>query len=243
MHICIAMMKQSAFSLLLFLTTTLSSAQEATGQGDGTPQTRLTYLTANIITPINPQSARWRMGLITSVHDRWMIGLDVAYANENIVPVTPRGFEHYRLYDVRPEVYYIMSSTTRTKQYGSVSLCYLNQSGLIMNGYYPTDGLQETKIAFDQAEYRRIKHAIHFKVGLIDQFWRRLGFNAYFGGGLLTQIKTLGQIVNPRVETHKPPDCCLFDTIFAKKEEVRVVQGRITFLDFTAGVKLSYRLM
>lgn len=182
-----------AFFLISFLSTVQVNAQtEEEDNSNGQ-----SYLTVNVFSPMTFTAPRWRVGYIHAINKKWKVGLDVGYGARSISfsDFDNRIEDEYRLWEVRPEVYFIVNPKRRTQKYFSIELFYINHSDIIYDDeYYPGHGVT---IGFDSAQYERQKYGIHFKFGLFIHPTKRLGINVYAGVGLRIRTNTYSEISNP----------------------------------------------
>lgn len=71
------------------------------------------YLTVNLLSSLNINSPRWRIGYMKNINDRWKVGLDIGYGNHNLTYYDLG--DNYELWEVRPEFYYFLKTKRKTK--------------------------------------------------------------------------------------------------------------------------------
>ncbi|MCB0467567.1 MAG: DUF3575 domain-containing protein [Aequorivita sp.] len=195
------------------------------------------YITMNIFSPISVQNmSRWSVGYIQGINEKWKAGIDFGYGNET---VSPFNFGHidnknYQLWEVRPELYYILDPARKTKKYFSTELFYINHSSIFRDGEYYTES--DGKMAFDKLDYKREKYGFNLKYGFIIPFGKKLGMNVFTGAGLRIREVRFSNIVNPRIEDEEPDD----DYFGANKHTTR--EGVAFGANFSLGCKLYFGL-
>lgn len=220
-------MKKIIFLLLLTHFAQSFSQQEApTIDTQSIPS----YLTFDVISILDSDVPRYRFGYIKSINERWALGLDVGYGNKIITFNRRRTPENYRLFEIRPEVYYILNPGRKVQQYLSAELFYINHKATLSNRHYDTEN---GSFDFDKADYFRQKYGIHIKYGLFINFSEHFGFNPYVGFGYRERNNQYTNVVNPT--DYDPPTDGLPIDGYKDKE------GLNRNASFTIGYKFYYR--
>lgn len=108
------------------------------------------FLTVNLLSWFN-FSPRWRVGYIENFHPIWKVGVDIGYGNNNLTVYDMEN--HYQLWEIRPEIYYLINPGQKTLQYFSAELFYIDHKEIIFNShYFPING---EPMDFDRIDYYR----------------------------------------------------------------------------------------
>lgn len=178
------------------------------------------YITFNILSPVDQLVPRWRIGYIKSINPNWKAGIELGYGNKTLAfaDFDNENGDDYQLWEIRPELYCVLNPLKRTQKYVSTELFYINHTDVFYN-----------KIGYDRADYSRQKYGFHLKYGLIIPIAKHFGLNIYTGLGLRIRSNSYTNIVNPTFE----PDHRDF-YIGSYKD----FEGVKTGVDFSLGVKL-----
>ncbi|PHR10912.1 MAG: hypothetical protein COA40_12510 [Aequorivita sp.] len=217
--------------LLIFLIPLLSHSQTEKPEPKF-PNVGNTYVTFNILTPFDPYTPRYRVGLIQSLNKSWSIGLDVGYGNEAIT-ISNEGAgpgEDYRLYEIRSEIYHILNPTRRVNHYLSGEVFYINHSETFLDNSYETE--QDEIIEYESVDYHRKKYGLHIKYGVFIPFGEHVGMNFYVGAGVRVRHNEFSNVV---VSEGWDDNEYLFD-IGPRKE------GTQTAPNFALGIKFFCKL-
>jgi len=177
-------MKKTICLLCLLGLATLH-AQEENDSSDAPPTPQGSYLTVNILSPIAFETPRYRFGYILPLNKKWMVGLDAGYGDQSITFTTIDRIksEDYRLFEFRTEIYYILPVARKSIHYLSLEVGYLNHQETFFDDFFKS-GPSDTKIAYDSADYERIRGAITLKYGAFYELWEQIGLNVYYGIGV-----------------------------------------------------------
>lgn len=178
------------------------------------------FVTFNLLSPVDQLVPRWRIGYIRSINPNWKAGIEFGYGNKKLAfaDVDADNEADYQLWEIRPELYYILDPLKKTQKYVSAELFYINHTDVFYN-----------KIEYDRADYSRQKYGFHLKYGLIIQIAKHFGLNIYTGFGLRIRSNSYTKIVNPTLEIdHR-------DFYIGNYKDFG---GVTTGVDFSLGVKL-----
>lgn len=211
--------------VVAILAATNLFAQEKSQQITETVRIK-SFASVNLISPLNFLNPRIGAGFVYGINERWKVGVDIGYGNKQIDIFDSMG-EKYRLWEVRPELYYFISPWKQHERYFSAELFYINHYDVFLyNRYYL--GLSKG-VMFDQADYQRYKSGVHLKYGMIFQIAKHLGLNFYAGFGLRIRSNSYSNVINPVTV-----DMNLRERIDGYKE----IEGIKTGVDFSLGLKL-----
>jgi hypothetical protein len=154
-------------------------------KGSGKIQTEKTesplpshIITTNVLSPISPVLSRLRLGYIQGLSKTVFVGL-----NAGIGIDTYKKYEDYQLYELRPEIYFVLSKKAKVKHYFSFEYFYVWHHEVMRNSYY-NNGSED--VYYDKTDYERRKYGFHLKWGFFGPITTRLGFNYYVGLGSAT---------------------------------------------------------
>ncbi len=199
--------------------------------------TNKSYLTLNLLSPINTLSPRWRVGYIRNLNNKWKIGLDIGFGKRSLSfsDFGEKIGKNYQLWEIRPELYYIINPKRKTKKYFSLELFYINHKDVFYNGhYFPENG---ESLSYDKSDYNRKKYGLNLKYGFIIYSKNRFGFNIYTGLGLRVRKNTFLNIINPDIVDLGPEGGDMFGFYNYKNEE-----GTRFGANFSFAFKLYYKL-
>lgn len=217
--------------LLLFLVGPNLFGQEIPDSPE--PQS---YITTNLFTPFGPYNPRFRVGYIQFLSPRYRAGIDIGYGTESLsfLAIGDNTGNEYQLFEVRPEVYFILNPTRKGNHYVSAEIFYIYQKESPVDDNYKSEAT-DTYIQFDTADFERKKYGFHFKYGIFFAFAKNFGGNAYAGIGFKVRDNRYSNVVNPRENES------YFDE-FGFFESYREDEGIKTSVDLSLGFKLFYRL-
>ena len=152
------------------------------------------FASVNLLSPLNELNPRLGAGFVHGINERWRLGVDLGYGNKQIDIYGSMG-EKYRLWEVRPELYYFISPWKQHERYFSAELFYINHYDVFLNNRYYL-GLSKG-VMFDQADYQRYKSGFHLKYGMIFQVAKHLGLNFYTGFGLRIRSNSYSNVIKP----------------------------------------------
>lgn len=220
---------QIAILLIVFLSTSIGNAQD-NDSIKNQPLKEKTYITFNLFSPVDQLVPRWRIGYIKSINDKWKVGLEFGYGNKKLAFAVIE--EHYnevdyQLWEIRPELYYILNPLKKTQKYVSAELFYINHKDIQYFGaYYPTDGIG---IQYDQANYFRQKYGMHLKYGYFIPTGKRFGLNVYTGFGFRIRTNDYSNVIISQIQ-----ELIKESNLGSFREDEAVNFG----IDFSLGLKL-----
>ena len=192
-------------------------------------------LTFNLLSPFSPYNPRYRLGYIKGFSERWRAGLDIGYGSEaiNFFSIGENVGEDYQLFEIRPEVYFILNPANKVKQHISLELFYIDQKETLIDNNCILEN--DNRIQFDRADFHRKKIGTHLKYGAFLPITRKFGVNAYAGLGIKYRDNTFSNIINPRSGGE-------FLDEFSFFERYREEDGSLFSMNFSFGFKLYYLL-
>ncbi|OAB81495.1 hypothetical protein [Cochleicola gelatinilyticus] len=217
--------------LLLFIFTV--HAQENSSE-NSIQNTAQSYITANLLVPFGPYTPRFRVGYIQVLSPRYRAGIDIGYGNESLsfLAIGDNAGNDYKLFEIRPEFYFILNPTRKGNHYISAEAFYLYQEETPIDDNYQSEATGNY-VQFDRADFERKKYGLHIKYGVFFPFTESFGGNAYAGVGFKVRDNTYSNVINPRSNEDYFNDFAVF-------ERYREYEGVETNIDFSLGFKLYY---
>ena len=162
------------------------------------------FVTINLLSVLNPLNPRYRVGYIKSLNPNWRLGLDFGYGSSKLLFSGYKLYdswgkmgESYQLWEIRPELYYILNPTRKTQAYFSTELYYIHHKDSFQNNFIATKN--SGFFLYESANYRRQKYGLHLKTGVYINAGKRFGLNLYTGLGFRFRENTYSDIQNPVV--------------------------------------------
>ena len=221
-------MKNSVFVLALTLVTVSNVYSQKTG--DSEQGNTSSYITFSPLSLLDFHAPRLRFGYTQHIAGHWKIGIDLGFGSGTGL-LSRRESEDDFLFEIRPEVHFILKPEARTIKYISAEFFYIGQSNTLLNNVYDLE--EGLELEFDQADYERQKFGMHLKYGLFLNFGSHWGLNFYGGIGFRWTEITFSNVINARENTtrHRGHG---YETIYdAERNDFRP--------NPTLGVKLFYR--
>lgn len=198
-------------------------------------KTYTSYISFDLLSPLDVSHQRWRLGYSKHIKDKWRIGIDFGYGNKNIT-----AFDHgnkkrntYQLWEIRPEIAYLLDTSKNNQKYISLELFYINHNDAFHNTNYIEDTTNNS-IHYDTADFHRAKYGFLAKYGVIFNSKKRFGVNVYSGIGLRIRKNTYSNIINPATRDNERD--------FLSFLNYRKLEGTAIGLNFSMSVKLLYKL-
>ncbi len=217
-------------SLAILLSTLTLNAQENVSIEDS-PAKLESFFTFDVFSSLNTYSPRWRVGFIRDIDPKWKVGLNLGYGNKNIsyTYFADKFEEDYKLWEIRPELYYVRKRSQKATTYASFELYYINHKDVFHNSsYIPVEG---GCLSYDRADYLRQKYGFNVNIGTFSNLGRKLGLNFYTGIGLKIRNNSFSDIINP--ESTECLERDMYDDF-----EYRQKEGLRAGFNFSIGLKL-----
>jgi hypothetical protein len=218
----------------IFISLTLSLNAQESKSIENLTLINESYLTFDVFSSLNTFSPRWRVGCINGINPKWKIGLNLGYGNKNIsyTYFADKFEEDYKLWEIRPELYYIIKQNQKSSTYGSVEIYYINHKDIFHDSFYrPVGG---GYYSFEKADFLRQKYGFNFNIGKFINLGKWFGMNIFTGLGLKIRNNSFSNIVNPT--PHEYHDIDMYDTYeYGEKE------GLDYGLNYFIGLKLLFR--
>lgn len=138
-------------------------------------------LTVSGFAPLRDQ--RWNAGYMHQLNKRWWIGTELAYGQKGMTPYN-LGFEgDFKIFEIKPELYYSLNPNSRLKHFISAEISYLNhRSERTDAGYYDHSGQYYN---FTSADFKRIRKGLSINYSILlhrESSW--FGFMPKIGIGI-----------------------------------------------------------
>lgn len=219
-------------TIIFFSSSLLSSSQN--NPQEKTPS-EISYITLNILSQLNFYSPRWRVGYIRNINPKWKAGLDFGYGNRNLSVFQEDVGDDYQLWEVRPELYYIINPKRKTDKYFSFEIYYISHKDTYYDGhYFPIKG---ESMSYNKIDFHRQKYGFNLKYGFIIYSRNKIGFNIYTGLGLRIRNNSFSNSINPEIVDLGPEGGDMFGFYNFKN-----VEGIVVGPNFSFGVKLYFKL-
>lgn len=154
--------------------------------------------------PANVSSSnltRWRLGYRHRLNGRWAMGIDLGYGRENLAFLSEG--KDYRLYEARPEVYYLLPKEDQEQQvsaYFSAQFFYINHFEKFPN--QTQQNLETGTARSNWNAFNRVKYGFTLNYGFLFPISSSMGFNPYIGGGLKRRTDMFKPLIEPNFEQY-----------------------------------------
>lgn len=222
--------------IILLLNTLLLNAQ-TNDNAETENYKNNSFVSVSLLSHLNTQTPRWSVGYIKNINDKWKIGFDFGYGNKNISIYNSKDNlgKEYKLWEIRPELYYLINSKKKSVQYFSTELFYIDHKDTFIDyHYFPQNG---ESMSYDKANFHRQKYGFNIKYGFFLFSKKRLAFNFFTGLGLRVRNNTYSEIINSQITDLGPEGGDMFGFTTYK-----TVEGTNFGVNFSLGVKLLVRL-
>lgn len=157
------------------------------------------YITASLWPIADLYAPRLRFGYTQHIAPHWKAGLDVGFGAKGISFATDANVGvDYSLWEVRPEVHYILNPEAKTLKYISAEVFYIDQDHVFVNSDYTSENNGDFR--FDRADFSRQKYGMHFKFGLFLNVGKHFGLNFFGGIGFRVADKQYSNVINPQAD-------------------------------------------
>ncbi|KGO85687.1 hypothetical protein Q765_14785 [Flavobacterium rivuli WB 3.3-2 = DSM 21788] len=187
-------MKKALLLLLLFAAFGSLKAQD-------TLQERKSIVTVSLFSPTVSYAPRYNIGYMHKVSRRWWAGIEAGYGNYGTAfGIGAEGgsdyiTNDYKLFEVRPEIYFDLRPSSKLKHLVSAEFFYINHKDhFTTDRYYAPDGFTEYK--YDAADYKRIKTGVNLNYSLMFYFTNRFGLLWKTGLGIANRTVKYSNLVN-----------------------------------------------
>jgi len=183
----------------LFLLLMLSHVCCVVKAQDTIVSERTSIVTLSLLAPIFSYSPRYNVGYMYKVAPRWWVGLEAGYGSAAISfgdDADDYMTKDYRIFELRPEVYYSLRNTSRKlKHLVSAEVFYIDHKDhFTTDTFYENGGYPEYR--YDAADYRRIKTGLNINYSLLFYFSERVGLSWKTGFGVKYRNVAYTNVVN-----------------------------------------------
>lgn len=155
--------------------------------------------TFSIFSPTISYAPRWNLGFIRKIEKRYWIGLEIGYGNQNLsVNFAEEGGwikNDYKIFEIKPEIYYDLRPKSNLKHLLSLELQYLIHSDKFNNSWY-YDIENKTYYKYDLADYQRNKYGVNINYSLIYNITKKLALMQKTGIGFRQRNVKYSDIIN-----------------------------------------------
>jgi hypothetical protein len=159
-------------------------------------------ITFSAFSPIVNYAPRWNLGYIRKIDKRYWLGLELGYGSKDIsVNFAEDGGwikNDYKIFEIKPELYYDLRPNSKLKHLLSVEFQYVNHTDKFNNSWY-FDLNDKTYYNYDFADYKRIKYGINVNYNLIFYITKNLALMPKVGIGYRKRDVQYSNLVN-RIE-------------------------------------------
>ncbi len=230
-------MKKIIILLLAVLGFSAANAQD-------TLQTeRTSIVTLSLLSPTFSYAPRYNVGYMQKIAPRWWVGLEAGYGNHgtSFGMGAQSGSDYtdkdYRIFEIRPEVFYSLRNHGKVKHLVSAEFFYINHKDhFTTDRFYGKDGYPTYR--YDAADYKRIKTGLNINYSLFFYFSPRVGLIWKTGVGVKHRDVTYSNVVNKTMQDSSSDDE-LFDIFNVDKYLEQ--SGPETSVNFNMDLKLFYK--
>lgn len=217
--------------VILSLSYSFTSAQDNVEPKAG-------FITLNLTSATISYCPRWDLGYYRSLNDRFIVGVEVGYGNyDSSVGFTMDNDilnEDYQLFEIRPEVMYIINPKRRTKKFFSGEIFYISHTDAFTTSRFNENGYEYT---FDSADFKRIKYGFNLNYGMVINFTKNFGMIPKVGLGFRHRDVKYSNIVNKSEQYYENEDF-----IFPSIRNFIENAGKDSGVNFVFDVKLFFRI-
>jgi len=228
-------MKQTLLLLLLLALSLGAYAQD-------TLQDRKSLVTLSLFSPTISYAPRYNIGYMHKVARRWWAGIEAGYGNYGTAfGIGAEGgsdyiTNDYKLFEVRPEIYFDLRPSSKLKHLVSAEFFYINHKDhFTTDRYYAPDGFTEYR--YDAADYKRIKTGVNLNYSLMFYFTSRFGLLWKTGLGIANRTVKYSNLVNRTLLANNDDD---EGNIFGTDGYLED-SGTVNKFNFNQDLKLFYK--
>lgn len=156
-------------------------------------------ITTSVFAPTISYAPRWNLGYIRRINEHYWLGVDLGYGSQNTaVNFAEDGdwiTQDYKLYEIRPEVYYDLRPQSKLKHLVSAELFYIHHTDQFSNSWlFELDENKHYK--YDRADYKRRKYGVNFNYSLLYNITENLALMQKIGVGFRIRNVAYTNIIN-----------------------------------------------
>lgn len=156
-------------------------------------------ITFSTFSPIVNYAPRWNLGYIRKIEKRYWLGVEIGYGNQNLsVNFAEEGGwikKDYKIFEIKPEIYYDLRPKSNLKHLLSLELQYLNHLDNFKNSWY-YNLENKTYYRYDLADYQRVKYGVNINYSLIYNITKKLAIMQKTGIGFRQRNVKYSNIIN-----------------------------------------------
>ncbi|KOS07167.1 hypothetical protein AM493_14795 [Flavobacterium akiainvivens] len=205
---------------------------------------RKSIITFSLLSPTLSLAPRYSVGYVHKLNSRWWAGLEAGYGNDGInIVKEPLGDSDvtgsdYRLFELRPELYYDIRNRGKLKHTVSLEVFYINHRDRFITDKY-RDKSESRWYEYDAADYKRIKTGFNLNYGVLYYLTPKLMLWQKMGVGLKNRNVKYDNFVNNRPSERYDNDDDHFD-LFGMDSHLEK-EGNYFGFNFNMELKLAYQ--
>ncbi|MBY8963074.1 hypothetical protein KJK34_09955 [Flavobacterium sp. D11R37] len=226
---------------LLLLVIMLTAFIKVEGQDTLQHENLKSVVTLSLLSPTITYAPRYNAGYMYRFANRWWAGIEAGYGNDATAINMTQGadneffFDRYKLFEIRPEIFYSLRNNPKIKHLVSAEYFYIRHTDTQIKNIYNTGGPFEYR--FESADYKRIKTGININYTLLFYFTEKFGLLTKTGFGIKRRDVSYTNVKNPvYIDTSGNDDEDWFG-IYNYLEDA----GTKTNANFNFDLKLFYR--
>lgn len=233
-------MKKFHLILIAFFFIVSLSAQEL-GKSYNYPDAVNTFATFNIVPIAFYAQPRVQLGYYKKYNDKFWVGTDIAagFGKMNNLFGEAIDSKDYRLFEVRPEVYYnLRNPNKKLRRLLSLEFFYIYHSDTRFDSFYHDIKNKEVQVTFDKANYQRIKYGINLNYNFVIHLGRRVSLFHTIGFGVKHRNVGLSKLENAQA-FYRSYERSYFDS---RSNDYLHFEGRYTNFNIDYDIKLVIKL-
>lgn len=145
--------------------------------------------------------------------------------------------DDYRLFEIRPEIYYDLRPGRKLKHLLSLELFYISHKNRFTNGWYEYKS-ENAYYEYDAADYKRIKTGLTLNLNTVYYLTPKLVLWQQIGGGVRNRNVTYSSKVNNRLSARFNDGEDHFQ-MFGEENHIKK-EGSYFGFEFNLELKLAY---
>jgi hypothetical protein len=189
--------KKLKFKLLIIfiLVANTFSAQEKTEKPINS------IITISLISPTLSYVPRLNLGYIKKINERYWAGVELGYGTNNLLSIYHENYtsigSDYKVFEIRPEVYYDLRPNSKLKHLISAELFYINHTDYFNRGWFD-DVAKNIYYRHDGADYKREKYGFNLNYNLILNISKNIALMQKLGVGFRQRVVKFSNVINQR---------------------------------------------
>ncbi len=190
------------------------------------------YFTFDLLKLLPAEAPRITLGYVHSINNKWSAGTTLGIGTSDFIFSYK---ENYTSWELRPQVVYNLGNRRRFHHFLSAEVFYITHKETLFNNEFIPVNTQNgaiEAIAYDRADFERLKYGITLNYGEIINFSKTLALRTIIGGGIRFKDNIYSNLLNPRATES---DTFLFNNLYAK-------EGFLIGFEFNVSLQLIYKL-